>query len=219
MSHAAEVESTLHLFRVRAKTSAGFTAEQLELHRSNLVIHQAESQFAAATIRDAVIVADGSLLQISDSSAETQYGGLAITSLRVDGGSTVRIDRVNARSGAAGFTALGDVVVSANSIISISNVSTVNALGEPAAAAAGFLAGGLKVIQNSMVSVEHAQDKGGFYAGPVTVADGPVVRVHDAASLGSSGGGFFADSIRRQQPIQNQHFSCDCCHGRRWVLL
>ena len=214
-ANTAEVDSTLNLLRISASLYAGFlTYKHLELHSSNLVIRQAESQFAAARIKGVVLVADGSLLQISDSRAKTNRGGLVIQGgLRVDGGSTVRIERVNAASGGAGFTAVGDVVVSAKSIISISgstgggfhasgsiDVSSRSRISISHANAttghgAGFnCQGSLRIAGHSIIEVAHAvsDDQGGGFLVDqhMTVSEGSTVRVTDCRAL-TMGGGFY----------------------------
>ena len=185
----------------------GFTVVgRLELKRSLVTVQHAHAVkgFGAVLSNGEILVAEGSSLHISDSSALpaagiSVAGVFADGSIRITGGSTVHIERV-ASSDGSGIFSRGDVALTDGSLLHISHA--VASGGRLSGGRVSFGQGGgllvygyLQILRNSTVCIEHAKARdfaGGFHAEGVQVADGSLLLLRNASSDLTHGGGFFS---------------------------
>ena len=218
--------SSMTLLHLRGRMNGGFLVRDgLELKRSRVTVQHvhATQEIGAVSSFGAILISEGSSLHVSDCSALGQSAGLwAHGSLRITGGSAVRIQRVSSAA-ASGVLAHGDVLLTGGSLLHIANAfasGSTMLFGQ----CGGLLTFGLlQVLSSSTVRIEHARaldSPGGFGAEGVVVADGSLLLLRNTSAEGA-GGGFWtrgavnvsnSSNISIRDATAGSHgggFSCD----------
>ncbi|CAE7234840.1 pmpB, partial [Symbiodinium sp. CCMP2456] len=189
--------SSMTLLHVRGRMIGGFSVpDGLELKGSRVTVQHAHAtqDYGAVSSLGAILISEGSSLHVSDCFARGSSAGVfAKGSMRITGGSTVRIQRVSSAV-ASGVFAWGDVVLTGGSLLQIAH-AFASGSAELFGDCGGLLTLGLlQVLSSSAVRIEHARaldSAGGFRAQAVVIADGSLLLLRNTSAEGS-GGGFYA---------------------------
>ncbi|CAK9017602.1 unnamed protein product [Durusdinium trenchii] len=222
--------SSLIIVNATARNGGGFVSNDAAICNSTVTIqHATATAFGGGFLAlEGVVIDEKSNVNISDSAALNGGGFHGDSRLQVTNQSTLNLQNVKARNQGGGFNFLGEVDISGDSTVKISNSETKSGDGggfyalkgskvsngssllivnATARNGGGFVSKDIAAMCNSTVSIQHAtarESGGGFVAFDGVVIDEMSVVSISGAVAGAGGGGFSTSNPDKRLQVTNQ---------------